>query len=514
MFMRILNFIACVATVIFAQDSLLVWQDEFNYTGVPDPAKWGFERGYVRNNEAQYYTDRPENVRVENGSLVIEARADGWNGHTFTSAALSSQHKASWTYGRIDVRARFSTIRGTWPAIWMLSENTPYGTWPASGEIDIMENVGYDPNTVHGTIHSAAYNHMDGLPPGAPQVSNNIQIPNLHMSWNVYSVVWTPDSILMEANGITYMRSGRHGTWREWPFNHDFYLILNVAIGGSWGGQRGIDTLAFPARMEVDFVRVYKRGHGPGPYTVQTIINPAAQSPGTVLLTPNRQNYTPLSTLVMEARANAGWEFYCWSNGSCKNPDTVFVDHNMQLVANFLPRGERIFESSFTVLSYRWAYWFDDPVQGSLHFNNNDACVTVGVAGYDWQAQINYPGLSFQTGEIYDLRLRARASVNNRPITVGLRQNISPYNTLAANHELILSTTMQEFTHQFIVQTTETEGRFELDFGQHASQVCVTDISLRLVDQSTSLSKPMVKPAPSPNSLGQIWWRDLLGRVR
>jgi beta-glucanase (GH16 family) len=146
----------------------LVWEDNFETKGLPNPEIWSYEEGYVRNNEAQFYTkERQENARVENGNLIIEARKDNWNGHEITSASIHTYGKKSILYGRVEVRAKLPTGRGTWPAIWMLGNSIRNGTrWPDCGEIDIMENVGYDPDVVHANIHTKAYNHSIGTAKG------------------------------------------------------------------------------------------------------------------------------------------------------------------------------------------------------------------------------------------------------------------------------------------------------------------------------------------------------------
>ena len=235
----------------------LVWSDEFDRPGQPDPAKWGYEKGLVRNNEKQYYTDnRRENARVEDGKLVIEARKEPMKGGEFTAASLISKSHGEWTYGRIEVSAKLPSARGTWPAIWMLPNDISKIRWPLCGEIDIMEHVGHDPGKIHGTLHSGTYNHTKGT-----QRSGTLMVATFGSAFHTYSMDWSADRIVMHIDGKTYATFDKKpgDTAAEWPFNKPFYLILNLAIGGAWGGQKGIDTTAFPQRMEVDFVRVYAK---------------------------------------------------------------------------------------------------------------------------------------------------------------------------------------------------------------------------------------------------------------
>lgn len=231
----------------------LVWSDEFDGTGLPDGTRWDYEVGVVRNNERQYYTrSRLQNARVEDGSLVIEAHKEPYEGAAYTSASLTSRQ--SWTYGRIEVRAKLPKGRGTWPAIWTLGTNIRNVGWPACGEIDIMEHVGFDPGRIHANIHTTAYNHVRRTNKG-----NSIVVPRPDEEFHVYSVVWTPDAIEASVDGQRYFTFAKEsGGDAVWPFDKPQYLILNLAIGGNWGGQQGIDDGAFPTRYVIDYVRVFR----------------------------------------------------------------------------------------------------------------------------------------------------------------------------------------------------------------------------------------------------------------
>lgn len=240
----------------------LVWSEEFNYTGLPDSTKWSYDRGNGcpdvcgwGNNELQYYTwDRKENARVEDGHLVIEARKDTMGGMNYTSARLVTKNKGDWQYGRVEVRAQLPAGKGMWPAIWMLPTNWEYGGWPRSGEIDIMENVGYWPDSVFGTVHTEAYNGMLGTQKTKGTVYND-----LSKAFHVYGIEWTADSILFMVDGTVYNRFTNDKTGvAAWPFDKTFHLLLNIAVGGNWGGKYGVDDSIFPQKMLVDWVRVYQ----------------------------------------------------------------------------------------------------------------------------------------------------------------------------------------------------------------------------------------------------------------
>lgn len=232
----------------------LEWGDEFDKDGLPDPNKWDYEEGYIRNNEAQYYTKgRKENARVENGKLVIEARMDNWNGKKITSASVVSRGKKWMRYGRIEVRAKLPTGRGTWPAIWTLGKNIDQVGWPKCGELDIMENVGFDPDVVHSNVHVDKYNHTKGNGKG------NRVPAKPYADFNVYAVEWWPDRVEFFFNDLRYLvyKNEKLGE-SSWPFDQDHYLILNLAIGGAWGGSKGVDEALLPHKFEIDYVRYYK----------------------------------------------------------------------------------------------------------------------------------------------------------------------------------------------------------------------------------------------------------------
>jgi beta-glucanase (GH16 family) len=242
-----------------ATERKLVWADEFDKAGLPDPARWGYDVGGSGwgNNELQYYTkSRTENARVEGGNLIIEARKEPFENRNYTSARLITQNTATWTYGRIEVRAKLPAGRGTWPAIWMLGKNISTVNWPLCGEIDIMEHVGYDEGVVHGTIHSEAYNHTKGT-----QKEGKINVPDATSAFHVYAIDWSAGKIEFYVDDKTYYTAHRAdlgSQTAQWPFGAPFFLLLNVAVGGNWGGQKGVDESIWPRRMEVDYVRVYQ----------------------------------------------------------------------------------------------------------------------------------------------------------------------------------------------------------------------------------------------------------------
>jgi beta-glucanase (GH16 family) len=243
----------------------LVWSDEFNVPGLPDTSKWDYdtERNRVGwfNNELQYYArDRLQNARVENGRLIITARRERMSGapddggQAYTSARLVTRGKASWTYGFMEVRAKLPCSAGTWPAIWMLGTG---GRWPDDGEIDLMEQTGWDKTQVLGTVHTRAYNYFNGSLGVGRGAST--RVADACTAFHNYQVTWTPQHIQIGVNGQVYSVFDNPGTGdrTRWPFDQPQYLILNIAMGGSLGGA--VPTSFSADQMEVDYVRVYQK---------------------------------------------------------------------------------------------------------------------------------------------------------------------------------------------------------------------------------------------------------------
>jgi beta-glucanase (GH16 family) len=237
-----------------SNDWRLVWRDEFDGSAI-DTTKWELEQrdpGWV-NNERQAYTSRWENARQENGNLVIEARRD-FVGGEYSSARLKTQGKASWTYGRFEARMQLPGGWGSWPAFWMMPEDFSRG-WPACGEIDIMEEVGHDQDSIHSTTHSLAYNYRS-----ANQRTTATTVGGVTGSFHIYAAEWYPDRIDFFVDGRRFFTSPNDNTGDDaWPFHKPFYLIFNLAVGGDWGGAQGVDPNTWPRRLLVDYVRVYQR---------------------------------------------------------------------------------------------------------------------------------------------------------------------------------------------------------------------------------------------------------------
>jgi len=238
----------------------LVWSDEFNTNGLPDPKKWSYDtEGNASgwgNNEKQYYTkENLKNSEVKDGFLYINVLKEDFEGKKYTSARLVTKSKGDWLYGKIEVRAKLPEGRGMWPAIWMLPTHSKYGGWPSCGEIDIMENVGYDPYVIVASAHCKSYNHVQGT-----QKNAKITIPDCYSEFHNYILEWDASEYRVYVDSSLYFTFKNEGTgFMVWPFDQPFHLLLNIAVGGNWGGQKGIDDTIFPRSMVVDYVRVYQQ---------------------------------------------------------------------------------------------------------------------------------------------------------------------------------------------------------------------------------------------------------------
>lgn len=235
----------------------LVWSDEFDVDGSPDADKWGYDLGDGcpdlcgwGNNEAQYYTDRPENVIVEGGLLKINLIKENYEGSNYTSTRMLTQGKYDFTYGKLEVKAKLPSGGGTWPAIWMLGSNISTVGWPACGEIDVMEHAGNRQDEVSSALHTPSSS-------GATVNTGSQTVSDVSSEFHVYTLVWKRESITFSVDGVIhYNYNPSNKTSSNWPFFADQFIILNVAMGGTFGGN--IDPNFTESSMEIDYVRVYQ----------------------------------------------------------------------------------------------------------------------------------------------------------------------------------------------------------------------------------------------------------------
>ncbi|MFV0469013.1 MAG: family 16 glycosylhydrolase [Dysgonomonas sp.] len=240
------------------EDYQLVFSDDFE-GNVLDESKWSIYTGYAPNQEKQYYTDGYNNLRLEDGNLVIVARKEqAVTNRDYTSARISSQGKGFIRYGKIEARINVPSGAGTWPAFWMMPEESVYGTWPYSGEIDIMEHIGSDPRMISHAVHTANKNGSKGN-----NWSNKQYKDDIENNFHVYSIIWDPDYInfyIDDVKSVTLWRNFAED-YKGWPFDQNFYVILNLALGGTMGGTIDDNIFSNPIEMKVDYVRLYAKNN-------------------------------------------------------------------------------------------------------------------------------------------------------------------------------------------------------------------------------------------------------------
>lgn len=271
LFISTFFFMTCTSTQAQNKDDWkLVWSEEFDYKGLPDSTKWTYELGHVRNQEKQYYTgQRSENVEVKRGKLYITGRKENYPNVAFeegsnnwrkskpyaqyTSGCITTEGLNAWLYGRIEVRAKLPRGNGIWPAIWMLGENFNDIGWPYSGEIDIMEHVGTDPHTVHGTVHYPVGEDEDYKSDGG-----EITKKRLSRRFHTYAIEWSGSKIDFYFDDVIYhsFEIDKAGNGPDNPFRKPHFLLINLAMGAKWPGP--IDDKVLPQQFVIDYVRVYQ----------------------------------------------------------------------------------------------------------------------------------------------------------------------------------------------------------------------------------------------------------------
>ncbi|MDG5816615.1 family 16 glycosylhydrolase [Chitinispirillales bacterium ANBcel5] len=470
-------------TSVPASDWNLVWQDNFDYNGPPDPELWGYDigGGGWGNNELQYYTDRLENVRVEDGVLIIEARHEHYEKYEYTSARLVTRNKGDWLYGKVEVRAKLPGGRGMWPAIWMLPTDWEYGEWPGSGEIDIMEYVGFDPNKIHWTVHTEAYNHMNNTERGSSDIFDDPE-----NNFYTYAIEWFEDRIHFFVDDELHFTFGKedNATYSEWPFDKRFHLLLNIAVGGNWGGLEGVDDGIFPQRMEIDYVRVYEM-RTPPPYT----INIESSVGGKITVYPLKDEYTEGESVEIMAVADSGYSFQKISGSIYSSQDSirVRVNRDLNLSALFLKEGEMIINGDFSQQLHYWSELITHNgaiATGSAENEILEIDITDGGES-PWDVQVNQAGLNLLQGQRYVLSFDASSPTSNT-MTAGVAINRDPWFPYFSQ-SVQLTAQMSSYQFEFTMDDpNDPAARLFFDVGGSEGIIIVDNVSL--VRKTTTVS--------------------------
>lgn len=316
--LQLLLLALCFTFYAYPQKYVQVWGDEFNTPGLPDSTKWDYEIGKIRNSELQYYTSkRSENARIQDTVLIIEARKEAYMGASYTSASLFSRYKGDWLYGKFEFSAKVPGGLGTWPAIWMMPTDNEYGGWPRSGEMDIMEYVGMNQSNLYYTAH---YEGTNGTGHQSSGIQTTYSQP--YNKFITFTFIWSPTKLEWYADGVKRFTYNKPSVdQRVWPFNKMFYLILNLAYGGSWGDQKGHDDTKLPHKFYIDYVRVYQLQESAGPFSVKV----APTSGGTNEVSPELSTYPEGTEIKLTAKPEEGYEFEKWLDLGYANPMNLKV---------------------------------------------------------------------------------------------------------------------------------------------------------------------------------------------
>lgn len=487
----------------FPQKYVLVWSDEFNTPGLPDSTKWDYEVGKVRNNELQYYTKaRLENTRIEDTVLIIEARKEYFAGANYTSGSIISKGAGDWKYGKIEIRAKVPTGKGTWPALWMLPTYAEYGGWPKSGEIDIMEYIGVEPQNLYFTAHFEGTGNSGHASYGS---GPKTYFQNPWEDFIKYILIWTPEKIEWYANDIRFYTFFKTGDdYRTWPFDKEFYLILNLAYGGSWGGYDGVDDSLLPHRFLIDYVRVYQLQESEGPFSLS--IEPAQG--GRVEVDPQLDFFPEGTEVTLTAIPNDGFVFRGWKHQSRANPFTFTVNKNTTVIPDFYNETELLTNGKFDFSWQPWTFYVYNAATAEYHPSIEDGKLLIDITkspGTDWQLGFQETGLPIRKGN-YLLSFDA-AAAQSKSLLFTVSKNYPDWGAIVTKR-VTLSSTVKSYEIPIEMPYDENNARFYFGIGNFSGQFTIDNISLKRNDPPATLASSSetgkfgcsVFPNPAGNS--------------
>ncbi|HSO86009.1 MAG TPA: family 16 glycosylhydrolase [Draconibacterium sp.] len=501
---RILTIIALclISSVISAQQYVQVWGDEFNTPGLPDSTKWGYDTGKISNNELQYYTyKRMENVRVDDTVLIIEARKEKFNGADYTSARIVSRGIGDWKYGKIEISAKVPTGKGTWPALWMMPTYSEYGGWPRSGEIDIMEYIGVEPQNLFYTVHFEGTNGTGHQSYGSGAVK---KIANPFNQFIKFTLFWTPDKIEWYANDVKYHTyTKRSDDYRIWPFNKEFYLIFNLAYGGEWGGYAGVDDTKLPHKFLIDYVRVYQLQDGESPFKLDIQSSPH----GKVEVSPKLDFYPENTEVTLTAIPDSGYSFKAWTHQSGANPYRFVINTNTKVIPVFYNSKELLSNGEFDKSWNPWAFYVYDYNTIAYSPTINDSAFVVNITkttGTDWHLGFQESGLSLKKAN-YKLTFDAWAD-QSKQLLITVSKNYHDWSAWVTKYQTI-STTRKKYELTINMPVVDQNVRLFFGVGKFIGKFHIDNISLTTIEPVTGNLEISIKedsfsiyPNPSKGS--------------
>ncbi len=495
-----------MSSVISAQNYVQVWGDEFNTPGLPDSTKWGYEIGKIRNAELQYYTSkRLENARIEDSVLIIEVRKEKYSGADYTSASIISRGIGDWKYGKIEISAKVPTGKGTWPALWMMPTYSEYGGWPKSGEIDIMEYIGVEPEKLYYTCH------FEGNVTGSNHQSsgtNSTKIVHPYNQFIKFSIIWTPDKIEWYANDVKYHTYTKRATdYRIWPFDKEFYLILNLAYGGEWAGYGGVDDTKLPHKFLIDYVRVYQES----PFRLDIQSAPH----GKVEVSPKLDFYPENTEVLLTAVPDSGYNFREWKYQSSANPYKILITKNTSVTADFYDPKELISNGEFWKNMDPWSFYVNDSQTNNYSASVVDSTFVVNITkstGTDWHLGFQEGGLSLKKAN-YKLTFDAWAD-QSKQLLITVSKNYTDWSAHITKSATI-STARKKYELTLNMPLNDNNVRLYFGIGKFLGKFYIDNISLTQIEpvtgnQEISLNENFfsVYPNPAVNGTFKVYLTD------
>ena len=488
------------SVTLSAQKYVQVWGDEFNTPGLPDSTKWGYEIGKIRNAELQYYTSkRMANARIEDTVLVIEARKEKFSGADYTSASIISKGIGDWKYGKIEIRAKVPTGKGTWPALWMMPTYSEYGSWPRSGEIDIMEYIGVEPQKLHYTCH---FEGTDGTGHQSSGAGSTF-FANPFNHFIKYTMIWTPDKIEWYANDRKFHEYRKQPTFdnRRWPFDKEFYLILNLAYGGSWGGYAGVDDTKLPHKFLIDYVRVFQLQEGESPFKLD--INSSTH--GKVEVSPKLDFYPENTEVTLTAIPDSGYSFKAWAHQSGANPYKLIVNKNTTVTPVFYNSKELLSNGEFDKSWNSWSFYVENSQNISYTPSIVDSTFVINITkttGTDWHFGFQESGLSLKKAN-YKLTFDAWAD-QSKQLLITVSKNYTDWSAWVTKFQTI-STTRKKYELTLNMPLNDNNVRLYFGVGRFLGKFYIDNISLTQIEpvtanQEISINENTLSIYPNPTN--------------
>jgi beta-glucanase (GH16 family) len=463
-----------------AQDLQLVWSDEFNGSSL-DQTIWSFQLGQF-NDCVHYSTDLPTNTTVTDGKLQLIALEESYQGYDYTASVIKTKHTVNWRYGKIEARIKLPSTDGFVPAFWLLPEDEQYGWWPASGEIDIMEHPTNEVTTIYGTIHSEAYNSFTGSGPRG----GTIDIADAETAFHLYAIEWTPEKIDFYVDNQNYYTfNNEHSGYQTWPFDHPFYVILNMAVGGAWVGNPTGSTV-FPAIMEVDYIRVYQNFEDIALYGTDYVM-PHTQS--LLYSAPNISameyewsvpNTAQITTGQNTKQINVDWGIFTGTIElfSTINSETRLIKYPVEMSNNLLKNSD--FEKGAKYWN-KSAYY---PAEADFTISTQDVqsgarslfidVISPGVN--PWDIQLSQTNLELKSGQTYQPSFWAKSETNSE-ITAAIINASNFYLYTSETFQLTSIWTQHDFT---FTAPENAIGSFNIDMGGHTGNYHFDDFELNI----------------------------------